>query len=719
MSTPLRYFIDFDADGDYQDVGEDVSERVDGKIGSSWLRGKYQIQKFAPAAAGQATFVLSNIDRDYSPGNASSPLYGLVLPGRKVQIETTGTAGEDFEFLDGTDFEFLDGSDFEFLGTPGRIIWSGLLDGIQQNPDEDNPTVSFSCLGNLNKLRGKTGSTGVYFSITTSEALGHLLDAVGWPALDRDIQTGLTILSVWWLDKTQDAFDAAEQLRATEGPWASIYEDAEGKFVFENRDARTAQVRSTSSQATFSGSVNITGTQGNPGRVTYDPNFKDTIEAATITIDERATQGQTVIWELGQELTIGPNLTRRFNVRSTSGDPFINAVLPSPVASDTVQTATADVPLTAGTFKVRFREETSAGTLDWDSTAAEWETALEGLSTIGSGNILCAGGPISTTPISCTLIGIFAGINVLDQIEIVEAVLNPVSAPATVEAFTIQDGDTILTEKQGLRSSGPLTAGSYLLEFDSAPTGTINYNDNAAAVDAALSGLYSGVIVAGGPLSSGIPFSMNLLVSTNEPQAEVVVLTPITALVGTTSISVAITTQGGVPDYVVTAGTVGFSFSRTSGAVVQLNVGAGPTGCTLAPGLRVRANVVSVINSHEVSFPDDTTDIPAGKIFQPNIRREISLDFAQEYVEMVVEHYSISRPTVILQIVTSLYSPDNELLYERRVSDRITIIEEQTGLSEDYHIEQIGQAVTSDLLLVTVFGCEQTKAASGPPLFWY
>lgn len=705
---PLKFSIDWDADGLFTGTGEDVTDRVDGIVGSTWSRGRDQIRQFAPAAAGQAAFVLSNVSRDYSPGNASSPLYGLVLPGRKVQIETGATAGEGFDFEDGTEGDFEDGTPIDFEGMPGRIIWSGLTDDIQQHPEVENRNVSFSCLGNLSKLRGKTGSTGVYFDILTSDALDHLLDAVGWSVSARNIQTGLTTLSVWWLDSQQDAFDAAEQLRATEGPWASIYEDALGNFVFENRDARTTQVRSTTSQATFTDTTEITA-------LNYNPNFKDTIEAATITINERAVQGQTVVWELGDALTLAPLQVRRLQIRSS--DPFIGLTEPSPVSNDTIQTATADVLLTAGTFKLRFREETTAGTLDWDSTAAEWETALEGLSTIDVGNIICAGGPISTTSISCTLVGIFAGQSITDLIQIVEAELNPVPAPATVEAFSIQDGDGVLTERQGVRSSSPLTAGTYLLDFGGSLSGSIVYNADATAVDTAVSSVYSGVIVTGGPLSGGVPFSMNLLVSTDEPLAEVVELTSITASVGTTSISVSITTQGGVPDYVITAGAISFVLSRTSGSSAMLTATAGATGGT-ATGLRLRGNLVAVIRSHEASFPEDTTDIPAGKIFQPNIRPEIPLDFAREYVEMLVDHYSVPRPTVIFQTITSL-DADNDALHAREVGDLITIVEAQTGLSETYHIQQIRQS-TVGLVLVTEFGCEQSLISSfETALFWY
>lgn len=708
-SGPLLFLVDWNADADYSDTGEDVSSRVDGTIGAVWSRGKDQIRQFAPAAAGQLAFVLHNISRDYSPGNLDSPIAGLVLPGRKVQVKTSGSAGEGFDFVDGSAFEFVDGDMFDSVGLPGRVIWTGRIDDIIQHPETENRNVGFPCLGNLSLLRGKTISTALFQDITTSDFLGAVLDEAGWPADERNIQTGLTTLSWAWVDN-EDAFDVVERIRATEGPGASVYEDRDGFIVFENRDARTTQTRSTVSQATFDATLNIHA-------LNYNSNFKDTIEAAVITVDERQQQGQSVLWELGTGLTLASGQVRRFQIRASSGDPFTNAVVPSATPNDTIQTATASTTLTAGTFKLRFREETSASTLDWDSTAAEWETALESLTTIGSGNIQCAGGPISTMPIHNTFIGVFAGQPVTDLIEIVEDVLNPVSAPASVEVYGIQDGDGISSERQGIRASAILTAGSYYIDFDGAPTTPIAYNANAAAVETAVGTVYFGATVTGTALSlSGGGFIINFIVSTDEPLGVATEVTAITASVGSASISVSVSTLGGVADYVLTAGSVSFSLSRTSGASAQLTVTAGGSGVTLT-SLRVRGDLVTVVRSHQVSFPEDTTDIPVGKISRPNVKPEITLDNAREFVEMFVERRSIPIPTVTFQTISSLFSSGNDALYQREVSDRITINEAQTGIAEDYHIEQIRQSVVG-VVLVTEFGCEQATS-SGPPLFWY
>jgi len=711
MTVPLKFLVDWDADGVLTGTGEDVSERVDGDIGVTWARGKDQIRQFAPAAAGQCGFVLNNLSRDYSPGNGTSPIGGLVVPGRLMQIQAIDSGWDDFLFVDGSDFEFVDATDFTFLGVPGRVIWTGLTDGIEQRPEAENRDVAFSCLGNLSKLRGKIISTALYQNILTSDFLGHVLDEAGWPADKRIIDAGLTTIVNAWADK-QDAFDLVQLIKNTEGPAASVYEDPEGNLVFENQDARNTQIRSTTSQAVFTDTGEITGLR-------YDPNFNDSIQAAVVSIEERQAQGQSVVWQLGDTLTLGANEVRRLQI--TSSDPFMNLVLPSAAPGDTVQTLTADATLTAGTFKPRFREETAATAIDWDSTAAEIQTSLESITTIGSGNVTCEGGPISTMPVSVHFVGVFAGLAVTDLIEIVESTLNPVSAPAVIEVTEEHAGDGILSEKQALRPSTALTGGGpFTLDMPAEHPFSVNaaYNVSAATLQAAIrvSGSWGSVLVTGGPLSSGIPFQINMIYS-DDLSLATISGTAVTGSVPTTSISVAITTEGGKPDYVLTAGAVTFSYNRTSGAVAQLTATAGPAGATVL-GLQTRGQLVSVIRNQQVSFPEDITDIPVGKIARPSILPNISLATARTFVTLFTEQFSFTLPVVSFTVVTSLYDVNNDALYQREISDRITIVEAQTGISEDYYIEQIRQSVIG-LLLVTEFGCQQIPLPVRRETIWY
>lgn len=92
MATTYNVAIDWTGDQDFADAGEDVSARVLDRGTTLTIRyGRDQARAFSPLAPGRAQFELDNRSRDYSPENTSSPLYGLVLPGRAVRIQADST----------------------------------------------------------------------------------------------------------------------------------------------------------------------------------------------------------------------------------------------------------------------------------------------------------------------------------------------------------------------------------------------------------------------------------------------------------------------------------------------------------------------------------------------------------------------------------------------------------------------------------------------------
>lgn len=71
-----------------------------------------------------------------------------------------------------------------------------------------------------------------------------------------------------------------------------------------------------------------------------------------------------------------------------------------------IQTLTPTT-VTAGTFTLAFGTATTAPIV-WNASAATIQAALESLSTVGL-NVICAGGPINSTPVTVTFYGALAG----------------------------------------------------------------------------------------------------------------------------------------------------------------------------------------------------------------------------------------------------------------------------------------------------------------------
>lgn len=92
----------------------------------------------------------------------------------------------------------------------------------------------------------------------------------------------------------------------------------------------------------------------------------------------------------------------------TSGPDSGKVGVYEPAGTAEVQTITEATAITAGTYTISFNGQTTVA-LDFDSTAAEVQAALEDLSTIGTGNIVVTGGPVQTTPLTLTFAGNLSG----------------------------------------------------------------------------------------------------------------------------------------------------------------------------------------------------------------------------------------------------------------------------------------------------------------------
>jgi hypothetical protein len=292
-----RFYVDWSADGDFADSYEEVTGDLLFMQDVAASRGRDQIRQLAPPAAGNYSATLDNRHRRYSPANAESPLATLLEPGRATRWSV------------------------EYGGTTYNLF-TGVLDNIPQQPAFGRQTVGIPALGTLSRLRGNRITTGIYQNIATHTALGYLLDAAGWPAGDRVISTGSTVLDWWWLDD-QDAFTAMVELLSMEGPGAAVYEDGSGRIVFEGRTYRLLQPRCTTVQAVF------TDTGPEPWRspeLGYEPGLKDVVNVCSVEVNVRAAATSGVVWQLGQSVSLGNSEVKGYTVRPT--DPFQAAITP-------------------------------------------------------------------------------------------------------------------------------------------------------------------------------------------------------------------------------------------------------------------------------------------------------------------------------------------------------------------------------------------------------
>ena len=247
---------------DFADSGEIVTTRVQNSDGVTMVRGRDTIRALAPPAAGSCDFRLNNASKDYSPENASSPLYGKLIPGVPVRVTTTAPSATN--------------------------IWRGYLDDLPQMPMLRGGFVRVPCLGTLSKLKGVKISSSVYTNYRTDQAFFKICGLAGLASSEyTSLDLGKTRLTVWWCEE-DDAFDMLCRILAAEGPGAAIYEDGAGVVTFHSRHYRLLTTRCTTSQVTFG---NGTTEPKHSPPFGYQPNLKGVVNSASIQVKTATLPG--------------------------------------------------------------------------------------------------------------------------------------------------------------------------------------------------------------------------------------------------------------------------------------------------------------------------------------------------------------------------------------------------------------------------------------------
>lgn len=279
-----------------------------------------------------------NEDRELSNFLASSPRYRLMRPGKPARVTMTGgSAGWDDDLgWDGPWF---------WEGAATVTVGTGPIKSPRQSSALGDKIVNFTASGRSARLLDTKISTPLYQNIRTDQAIGHILDAVGWPAAARDLAVGDTTLSFWWLDDAEP-LTALIELLDTEGVPAAMYERGDGVWVFQNRNWRTTAYRSVNSQAVFFDD-RVVGTVLWDDNVEYDgawpwgdpvsllahsgieddPLYDEIFNAAAMTVKRRVVQSAKKVWEYGESLVL--TAAETVDVPFTTSDPCSSYTAPA------------------------------------------------------------------------------------------------------------------------------------------------------------------------------------------------------------------------------------------------------------------------------------------------------------------------------------------------------------------------------------------------------
>lgn len=313
--------------GDFTGPNEDVTSLVTKgtNLVASW--GRSDPRATSDAASGKLTGELNNNTGLLSPENASSSLYGKVhsgVPGRlRVGDPATGLTTD---------------------------LFAGPLDTMSV---ESGPTgkFSFTCLDGWGKPGNTQLSTPVYEGMRTGDLINVVLDAAGWPAADRDVDPGVTLVPYWWAEGT-DAQTAITDLVHSDGPPAIAYVQ-NGIFYFRDRHHRSTQARSLTSQMTCShivpaGPLSVGGAKILKDSFSYDHGLDYIVNSARIQVTPRYPQALQVVWSTSDQISLGPGETTTLVIQTN--DPVINMQQPSSAVTyiDTGDVLTSDYRISRG-----------------------------------------------------------------------------------------------------------------------------------------------------------------------------------------------------------------------------------------------------------------------------------------------------------------------------------------------------------------------------------
>ena len=170
------------------------------------------------------TMSLRIIDQngDFNPMNVASPYYGLLNPMRKVTITAT-------------------------YGTTTYPIFAGYITSYDTTTPKDVGEVVYTTIQAVDGFRlfqnaQITSVASATAGQTTGTRIGKILDAVGWPAGMRDVDSGQTTVQS---DPStlRTSLGAMQTVTSTE--YGSLYMDAFGNLVFQDRALTSSSVAGT------------------------------------------------------------------------------------------------------------------------------------------------------------------------------------------------------------------------------------------------------------------------------------------------------------------------------------------------------------------------------------------------------------------------------------------------------------------------------------------
>lgn len=157
-------------------------------------------------------------------------------------------------------------------------------------------------------------------------------------------------------------------------------------------------------------------------------------------------------------------------------------------------------------------------------------------------------------------------------------------------------------------------------------------------------------------------------------------------------------------DYILSAGIVSISLSRDSGAGCIISITA-VGGDAVVTGMALRANPVVTLRTQMISAEDSTSISRRGRRTWSQPAPWVNVYDADALATRIIGTFAEPRPSVTLSF-SSINPTHTAQILARKISDRITVINDDLGLNQDFYIERIVHTVRGLLTHTVEFGCQ-------------
>jgi hypothetical protein len=210
--------LDTNVLGDATAVIVDVSNqinRIETNRGRTALSDQFQ--------TGALTLRIVDQNGDFNPQNVTGPYYELLTPMKKVQISAT------------------------YSGVTYPIFQGFITSYVTTYPDESGEDLAITTIQavdafRLAQLAQISTVTGANAGDLSGTRVNQILDQIGWPSSMRDVDAGLTTMQAD-PGTNRTALAALSTVAASE--YGSLYVDATGSFVFQDRSVTAGSIGGT------------------------------------------------------------------------------------------------------------------------------------------------------------------------------------------------------------------------------------------------------------------------------------------------------------------------------------------------------------------------------------------------------------------------------------------------------------------------------------------